>query len=79
MAVEHQINRRQFMITASVVGGRICAGFVLPSRRVAAATIPQKPWTSPAAGGTEVNAWLIIVSDESVPHSVASRDGRGGF
>ena len=33
MAVEHQINRRQFMMTTSVVGGAFVLGFALPSRR----------------------------------------------
>ncbi len=51
MAVEHQINRRQFMMTASVVGGAFLLGFALPSRRVRAATIVEKPWTSHVAGG----------------------------
>ena len=80
MAVEHQIDRRQFMITASVVGGAFVLGFALPSRRVQAATIAEKPWMSPAAGGTEVNAWLIIGSDESVTIRVAQSEmGEGVF
>ena len=45
-----------------------------------AATIAEKPWTSPAAGGTEVNAWLIIGSDESVTIRVAQSEmGEGVF
>lgn len=66
MAIEHQINRRQFMVTTSVVGGAFVLGFVLPSRQVKAATIAEKPWNSPTTGGTEVNAWLIIGTDDSV-------------
>jgi isoquinoline 1-oxidoreductase beta subunit len=80
MAVEHQIDRRQFMITTTVVGGAFVLGFALPSRRVQAATIAEKPWTSPAAGGAEVDAWLIIGSDESVTIRVAQSEmGEGVF
>src|SRR5262245_43274513 len=80
MAIGHQINRRQFMMTTSVMGGAFVLGFVLPSRRVQAATIAQKPWTSPTTGGTEVNAWLIIGSDDSVTIRVAQSEmGEGVF
>jgi isoquinoline 1-oxidoreductase subunit beta len=80
MAIEHQINRRQFMVTTSVVGGAFVLGFVLPSRQVKAATIAEKPWNSPTTGGTEVNAWLIIGSDDSVTIRVAQSEmGEGVF
>jgi isoquinoline 1-oxidoreductase beta subunit len=80
MAVEYRINRRQFLMTTSVVGGAFVLGLALPSRRVRAATIPEKPWTPPAAEGTEVNAWLIIGSDESVTIRVAQSEmGEGVF
>ena len=52
MAVEHWINRRQFMMTASVVGGAFVLGFALSSQQVRAATIAGKPWTCPVFGGT---------------------------
>jgi CO/xanthine dehydrogenase Mo-binding subunit len=52
MAVEHRINRRQFMMTASVVGGAFVLGFALSSQQVRAATIAGKPWTCPVFGGT---------------------------
>jgi Flp pilus assembly protein protease CpaA len=51
MAIEHQINRRQFMVTTSVVGGAFVLGFILPPRQVKAATIAEKPWNSPTTGG----------------------------
>jgi isoquinoline 1-oxidoreductase subunit beta len=80
MAIEHQINRRQFMVTTSVVGGAFVLGFVLPSRQVKAATIAEKPWNSPTTGGTEVNAWLIIGTDDSVTIRVAQSEmGEGVF
>jgi isoquinoline 1-oxidoreductase subunit beta len=80
MAIEHQINRRQFMVTTSVLGGAFVLGFVLPSRQVKAATIAEKPWNSPTTGGTEVNAWLIIGTDDSVTIRVAQSEmGEGVF
>jgi isoquinoline 1-oxidoreductase subunit beta len=80
MAIEHRIDRRQFIMTTSVLGGAFVLGFVLPSRRAQAATIAEKPWTSPMTGGTEVNAWLIIGSDESVTIRVAQSEmGEGVF
>jgi len=80
MAIKHQINRRQFMVTTSVVGGAFVLGFVLPSPRIKAATIAEKPWNSPTTGGTEVNAWLIIGSDDSVTIRVAQSEmGEGVF
>jgi hypothetical protein len=50
MAIEHQINRRQFMVTTSVLGGAFVLGFVLPSRQVKAATMPRSPGTPPRQG-----------------------------
>jgi isoquinoline 1-oxidoreductase beta subunit len=80
MAANDQIDRRQFMITTTVVGGAFVLGFALPSRRMLAATIAEKPWTSLTTGGTEVNAWLIIGSDESVTIRVAQSEmGEGVF
>src|SRR5262245_61403436 len=80
MAAKSQFNRRQFMITTTVVGGAFVLGFALPSRRAQAAAIAERPWTSPAAGGTEVNAWLIIGNDESVTIRVAQSEmGEGVF
>jgi isoquinoline 1-oxidoreductase beta subunit len=80
MAVEHRIDRRQFIITTTVVGGAFVLGFALPARHAQAVTIAGKPWTSPTAGGTEVNAWLIIGSDESVTIRVAQSEmGEGVF
>jgi isoquinoline 1-oxidoreductase subunit beta len=80
MAIQTPINRRQFMLSTSVVGGAFVLGFFLPSRRAEAAIIAEKPWTSPSEGGTEVNAWLIIGSDDSVTIRVAQSEmGEGVF
>jgi len=50
MAIEHQINRRQFMVTTLVVGGAFVLGFVLPSPQIKAAMIAETPWNSPTTG-----------------------------
>src|SRR5262245_60720505 len=80
MSSEHTITRRQFMITTSVVGGAFVLGFAIPSRQVGAATIAAQPWTSPTEGGAEVNAWLVIGSDDTVTIRVAQSEmGEGVF
>ncbi|HXH12537.1 MAG TPA: xanthine dehydrogenase family protein molybdopterin-binding subunit [Alphaproteobacteria bacterium] len=80
MTLDPQMNRRQFMLTTSVVGGALVLGFFLPSRRAEAAMIAGKPWTSPTQGGTEVNAWLIIHPDDTVIIRVAQSEmGEGVF
>jgi isoquinoline 1-oxidoreductase beta subunit len=80
MTSDPTINRRQFLLTTSVVGGALVLGFFLPSRRAEAAIIAGKPWISPTTGGTEVNAWLIISSDDTVTIRVAQSEmGEGVF
>ncbi|MGH8063663.1 MAG: molybdopterin cofactor-binding domain-containing protein [Candidatus Entotheonellia bacterium] len=80
MATDHQVNRRQFLLTTSVVGGAFVLGFFLPSRQVEAATIAEQPWTSPTTGGTEINAWLVISRDDMVTIRVAQSEmGEGVF
>jgi isoquinoline 1-oxidoreductase beta subunit len=80
MAMAHRIDRRQFLLTTSVVGGAFVLGFVLPSRRIEAAVIAEKPWTSSTTGGTEVNAWLVIGSDDTITIRVAQSEmGEGVF
>jgi isoquinoline 1-oxidoreductase subunit beta len=80
MTIDHQINRRQFIIATATVGGGLMLGFFLPSRRAAAATMASQPWTVFTAGGAEVNAWLIIGSDDSVTIRVAQSEmGEGVF
>ena len=80
MISDPKLNRRQFLLTTSVVGGAFVLGFFLPSRRVEAAAIAEQPWTTPAQGGTEVNAWLVIGSDDTVTIRVAQSEmGEGVF
>jgi isoquinoline 1-oxidoreductase subunit beta len=80
MAIDPAMNRRQFMLTTSVVGGAFVLGFVVPSRQVEAAAIAEKPWTSPTTAGTEINAWLVVGSDDSITIRVAQSEmGEGVF
>jgi isoquinoline 1-oxidoreductase beta subunit len=80
MTIEHKISRRRFVISTAAIGGGLVLGFFLPPRRAAAAIIAQKPWTSPTEGGKEVNAWLVIGSDDTVTIRVAQSEmGEGVF
>jgi isoquinoline 1-oxidoreductase beta subunit len=80
MAIDYKITRRQFMMTTSVLGGAFVLGFVLPSRQIEAATIAEKPWMPPTTGGTEINAWLVVGSDDTVTIRVAQSEmGEGVF
>src|SRR5262249_1285842 len=80
MSSTHEISRRHFLISTAAVGGALVLGFRLPSRTAQAANIAPKPWTPPVEGGQEVNAWLIIGSDETVTIRVAQSEmGEGVF
>jgi isoquinoline 1-oxidoreductase subunit beta len=80
MTIDPKLNRRQFILTTSAVGGALVLGYFVPPREVKAAVIAGKPWTSPTMGGTEVNAWLIIGSDDTVTIRVAQSEmGEGVF
>ena len=80
MTIDSTINRRQFMITTAAMGGAFVLGFFLPPRKAEAAIIAQQPWTPPDGGGHEVNAWLVIGSDDTVTIRVAQSEmGEGVF
>src|SRR5499427_4320370 len=80
MTTEHTISRRQFLISTTAVGGSFILGFCIPLRGAQAADIAAKPWTPPVEGGQEVNAWLIIGSDDTVTIRVAQSEmGQGVF
>jgi len=80
MTIDHQINRRQFIIATAAAGGGLMLGFCLPSRPAQAAAVAPQPWTAPAASGAEINAWLIIGSDDTVTIRVAQSEmGEGVF
>ena len=71
MTTQHTISRRQFVISTAAVGGSFLLGFCIPQRAVQAADVAAKPWTPPVEGGQEVNAWLVIGSDDTVTIRVA--------
>jgi isoquinoline 1-oxidoreductase beta subunit len=76
----HTISRRRFLISTAAVGGGLVLGFFLPGRQAEAATIAQQPWTPPMQGGNEINAWLVIGSDDTVTIRVAQSEmGEGVF
>src|SRR5256885_14064830 len=80
MSSTHEISRRQFLISTAAVGGALVLGFRIPSGAAQAANIAPKPWTPPVEGGQEVNAWLIIGSDDTVTIRVAQSEmGQGVF
>jgi isoquinoline 1-oxidoreductase subunit beta len=80
MTHNHTMSRRQFLITTTTVGSAFVLGFHLPLRKTEAANIAGKPWAPPLEGGTEVNAWLIIGTDDSVLIRVAQSEmGEGVF
>jgi isoquinoline 1-oxidoreductase beta subunit len=80
MTIDHQLNRRQFIITTAAAGSGLMLGFFLPLRQTTAATVASQPWTAPDASGAEVNAWLVIDSDGTVTIRVAQSEmGEGVF
>src|SRR4029453_8265327 len=80
MSSKHEISRRQFLISTAAVGGALVLGFRIPSGAAPAANIAPKPWTPPMEGGQEVNAWLVIGSDDTVTIRVAQSEmGEGVF
>src|SRR3989449_1038562 len=80
MSSTHEISRRHFLISTAAVGGALVLGFRIPSGAAQAANVAPKPWTPPVEGGQEVNAWLIIGSDDTVTIRVArSEMGQGVF
>jgi len=80
MSSDHQMNRRQFIITTAAVGGGLMLGFCLPSRQVEAAGMAPQPWSTSTPDGAEVNAWLLIGSDDTVTIRVAQSEmGEGVF
>ena len=80
MTTQHTISRRQFVISTAAVGGSFILGFYIPLRAAQAANIAAKPWTPPVEGGQEVNAWLVIGSDDTVTIRVAQSEmGQGVF
>src|SRR5437763_328279 len=80
MTTQHTVSRRQFLISTAAVGGSFILGFCLPLRAASGADVAAQPWTPPVEGGQEVNAWLVIGSDDTVTIRVAQSEmGQGVF
>jgi isoquinoline 1-oxidoreductase subunit beta len=80
MSSKHEMSRRQFFISTAAVGGALILGLRIPSGTAQVAPVAPKPWTPPVEGGQEVNAWLIIGSDDTVTIRVAQSEmGQGVF
>ena len=70
-----EIDRREFLTTASAVGGGLVLGFWLPPRRAEAAgtSVAAEPWYRGAAV-PEINAWITLAPDDTVTIRVAQTD-----
>ena len=72
-----ELTRRKFIVTTSVVAGGMMLGFHLPTGAKAAGVMGQ-PWMG--TEGDEVNAWIVIGSDNSVTIRVGQSEmGEGVF
>jgi isoquinoline 1-oxidoreductase subunit beta len=72
------MNRRDFLVSASALGGAMVLGFHLPARAETAA-IQGQPWYRDAMV-PEINAWLTIAPDDTVTIRVAQTEmGTGVF
>ncbi|MBI3708748.1 MAG: xanthine dehydrogenase family protein molybdopterin-binding subunit [Proteobacteria bacterium] len=68
-----KLNRREFIATAAAAGGGLALGFHMPARRPAAAQTAMPI-------GAELNAWLMIGTDDTVVIRVhRSEMGQGSF
>ena len=66
------VSRRSFIVTGAAATGGFMLGFHLPT----AGRIPK----ASAAGAVEVNAWIVIGTDDSVTIRVhRSEMGQGAF
>jgi isoquinoline 1-oxidoreductase beta subunit len=72
MGEMQKIDRRQFLIGVSAVGGGMALG-ILPSREAEAASADASPWIeSRAAGSVEFTPWIAIAPDDTVTIQIAT-------
>jgi isoquinoline 1-oxidoreductase beta subunit len=68
-----KINRREFLASATAVGGAMVLGFHLPPASAQAAPVAGEPWYRDAMV-PEINAWLTIAPDDTVTIRVAQTE-----
>jgi isoquinoline 1-oxidoreductase beta subunit len=68
-----KINRREFLASATAVGGAMVLGFYLPPASAQAAPVAGEPWYRDAMV-PEINAWLTIAPDDTVTIRVAQTE-----
>jgi isoquinoline 1-oxidoreductase beta subunit len=74
-----ELNRRDFLASASALGGAMVLGFHLPAAHAESASIAGQPWYHDAMV-PEINAWLTIAPDDTVTIRVAQTEmGTGVF
>lgn len=76
------MERRQFLISASVVAGGLALGIIPGCSREAGATKagPTIPWGPDAAQGNELSAWIEIAADDTVTFRVPTPEiGNGSM
>jgi isoquinoline 1-oxidoreductase beta subunit len=74
-----ELNRRDFLASASALGGAMVLGFHLPAAHAGTASIAGQPWYHDAMV-PEINAWLTIAPDDTVTIRVAQTEmGTGVF
>jgi isoquinoline 1-oxidoreductase beta subunit len=67
------MNRRDFLASATAVGGAMVLGFHLPAAGAQAAPVAGEPWYRDAMV-PEINAWITIAPDDTVTIRVAQTE-----
>src|ERR1700740_2549436 len=78
-ASKSRMNRRDFLASATAVGGAMVLGFHLPTASAQAAPVAGEPWYRDAMA-PEINAWITVAPDDTVTIRVAQTEmGTGVF
>ena len=73
-----EIDRRQFGLTAAAVGGGLAISLNFTPEGLAQSINPQPFAPIAGAGGTEINAWMVIAPDNTVVIRVAKTEMGNG-
>jgi isoquinoline 1-oxidoreductase subunit beta len=71
MSISREVSRREFIVTATAVGGGLALGLAFPKSEVRSAAsgaqISARPWESLAGkSDIEVGPWIVIAPDDTV-------------